>query len=279
MARSSNLENFPLMRGLPWHRSTGRCGPSILVADWSTSKWARVVPEGEHRMVEVDADTATVGAPGTPTASVERWGIFEWSMAVANDGDEDATLSASFQHGVRSVTVAGFHDGAGTYRVRFMPDAVGEWRYRAQQPIARSWTDAPAPSRARSPRPRTTVRWGSAARSTSPTPTALRISPSGPPATPGTTSRPSCAVRRSIRSGMAPSTNCACASFPSATSTTRTSPNSTPSRVATTAASTSIASSPPSSRRWRHASASSRPWASRLTSSSSTPTTPGATRR
>ncbi len=87
-------------------------------------------------MAQVDAGSGAVGTPATLTASVERWGIFEWSMAVRNGGEGDTTLSASFQHGERSVITAGFHDGAGVYRVRFMPDAVGEWHYRVASSLA-----------------------------------------------------------------------------------------------------------------------------------------------
>src|SRR5581483_10279985 len=37
--------------------------------------------------------------------------------------------SATFDNGSKRVEVPGFYDGDGVYRVRFMPDAVGAWRY------------------------------------------------------------------------------------------------------------------------------------------------------
>jgi len=39
-------------------------------------------------------------------------------------------LTAAFSRGRRTVEVAGFYDGDGVYRVRFMPDATGLWRFR-----------------------------------------------------------------------------------------------------------------------------------------------------
>jgi hypothetical protein len=39
------------------------------------------------------------------------------------------TFGADFQMGHRTVAVDGFYDGDGVYRVRFMPDAEGEWTF------------------------------------------------------------------------------------------------------------------------------------------------------
>ncbi len=59
------------------------------------------------------------------SALVEKWGIFEASWP----GPANALLSATFQHEHHRITVAGFYDGSGTHRIRFMPDAEGEWSY------------------------------------------------------------------------------------------------------------------------------------------------------
>ena len=132
---------------------------------------------------QANVDDASPGAP------VERWGIFEWSAEVAGDDHDETALSATFQLGERSVTVAGFDDGPGSYRVRFMPDAPGDWCFQIRSSLAgagraqrvvhvrRSWACEP----------RTGARQRRA--STSPTPTARRTAPSARPATPGTTSR------------------------------------------------------------------------------------------
>jgi hypothetical protein len=63
--------------------------------------------------------------------SVERWGIFEavFNGPTAGNPFVDVTLSAQFRHQHRRVDVAGFYDGGGVYRVRFMPDTEGEWTY------------------------------------------------------------------------------------------------------------------------------------------------------
>ena len=67
----------------------------------------------------------------TPPAQVERWGIYELSLEGPGDGNPflDVRLSAHFTYNHRIVEVDGFYDGAGVYRVRFMPDTVGAWRY------------------------------------------------------------------------------------------------------------------------------------------------------
>jgi hypothetical protein len=61
---------------------------------------------------------------------VEKWNFFEVSQAgqpLANPFDVD--FGAEFHHSSRSVKVAGFYDGDGLFKVRFMPDIEGEWKY------------------------------------------------------------------------------------------------------------------------------------------------------
>jgi len=68
---------------------------------------------------------------GSKENQVERWGIFELSLDGPSDGNPflDVTLSAEFSLQDHVLTPEGFYDGEGVYRVRFMPDAPGEWRY------------------------------------------------------------------------------------------------------------------------------------------------------
>jgi len=68
---------------------------------------------------------------GSLTESTERWGLFELVLQGPADGNpyKDYEISATFSKGDRSLRVRGFYDGNGTYRVRFMPDEEGEWRY------------------------------------------------------------------------------------------------------------------------------------------------------
>ncbi len=62
---------------------------------------------------------------------VEQWGRFELSLNGPQNGNPflDIALSARFMQGDRIVKVNGFYDGDGNYRVRFMPDTIGEWGY------------------------------------------------------------------------------------------------------------------------------------------------------
>lgn len=65
------------------------------------------------------------------STQVERWGLYEIELHGTDTGNPfvDVEVGARFRHQHRVVAVAGFYDGAGTYRVRFMPDTEGEWTY------------------------------------------------------------------------------------------------------------------------------------------------------
>jgi hypothetical protein len=66
--------------------------------------------------------------------SVEQWDIFEVTLKGSTDGNPfvDVTFSARFTQGSISKEIAGFYDGEGIYRVRFMPEQVGQWRYETK---------------------------------------------------------------------------------------------------------------------------------------------------
>ena len=72
-----------------------------------------------------------VRAAGAP---VEQWGIHEIELRGPSAGNPfvDVELSARFLQGERAITVSGFYDGDGIYRVRFMPERRGEWRYETR---------------------------------------------------------------------------------------------------------------------------------------------------
>jgi hypothetical protein len=63
--------------------------------------------------------------------NIEQWGLFELTLPGPSDGNPfvEVELSAEFRHQHRGVTVDGFYDGAGMYRIRFMPDTLGHWTY------------------------------------------------------------------------------------------------------------------------------------------------------
>jgi hypothetical protein len=68
---------------------------------------------------------------GASAADVERWDIFELTLQGPSGGNPfvDVRLSAEFRQGDRVFKPAGFYDGEGVYKVRFMPNATGQWDY------------------------------------------------------------------------------------------------------------------------------------------------------
>ena len=69
---------------------------------------------------------------------VEQWGVFELALTGNAEGYpfQEVQLSAHFSYKHRTIEVDGFYDGDGVYRVRFMPDVLGEWRYRTVSSLA-----------------------------------------------------------------------------------------------------------------------------------------------
>ena len=74
-------------------------------------------------------------APGVCCAATqtncEQWGIFEVVLAGPTNRNPfvDVSFMAEFSQDTNSLKAAGFYDGDGVYRVRFMPDKVGRWHY------------------------------------------------------------------------------------------------------------------------------------------------------
>lgn len=75
--------------------------------------------------------SCTIARSAEPVGTAEQWGVFELALEGSSAGNPfaEVELSARFTQGDRTVEVAGFYDGDGVYRVRFMPESVGEWRY------------------------------------------------------------------------------------------------------------------------------------------------------
>lgn len=71
------------------------------------------------------------GAERTTATPIEQWSTFELGLKGSAQGNPfvDVALSARFTLGERSLEVPGFYDGAGSYKIRFMPDVVGTWSY------------------------------------------------------------------------------------------------------------------------------------------------------
>jgi hypothetical protein len=74
----------------------------------------------------------------TAADSVERWGVFEVALngPAAGNPFVDVRLAAHFRYRNRVVDADGFYDGAGVYRIRFMPDEIGEWTYTTSSNVA-----------------------------------------------------------------------------------------------------------------------------------------------
>lgn len=72
------------------------------------------------------AQTGSVGGQ-----SVARWDHFEIDLLGPSAGNPflDVTLSATFRYQHRSISVDGFYDGGGSYKIRFMPDEIGDWSW------------------------------------------------------------------------------------------------------------------------------------------------------
>lgn len=82
----------------------------------------------------IDATAAAMPAPAGEAREVEQWGMFEVAVNGPATGNPfvDVTCAADFRIGHRTVIVNGFYDGDGVYRIRFMPDQIGDWTYETQ---------------------------------------------------------------------------------------------------------------------------------------------------
>ena len=76
--------------------------------------------------------TAWSQSPRSKT--VEQWGVYELSLKGPSYGNPymDNTLDTKFTNGSKTVTVPGFYDGNGIYKIRFSPDRLGNWAYVTQ---------------------------------------------------------------------------------------------------------------------------------------------------
>jgi hypothetical protein len=68
---------------------------------------------------------------------VERWKIFELVLNGPKTGNPftEVALNAEFWQAGKTISVSGFYDGEGKYKVRFMPQAEGEWTYETRSNI------------------------------------------------------------------------------------------------------------------------------------------------
>jgi len=73
----------------------------------------------------------TGAATALAADTVERWGTYEIALRGPVTGNPfvDIHLEARFRFGNHVVDAAGFYDGDGAYRIRFMPGQTGQWTY------------------------------------------------------------------------------------------------------------------------------------------------------
>jgi hypothetical protein len=92
-----------------------------------------------RKMLKLTSATAFASLTTSPTfleaqaqgRSTHQYDIFEVVLKGPAEGNPfvDVEVGATFSLEHRSVKVDGFYDGDGVYKIRFMPDAVGEWSY------------------------------------------------------------------------------------------------------------------------------------------------------
>jgi len=63
--------------------------------------------------------------------NVEKWKVFEVTLNGTSDGNpfKEVKLSAQFINDVDTISVSGFYNGNGSYKIRFMPKKEGKWAY------------------------------------------------------------------------------------------------------------------------------------------------------
>jgi hypothetical protein len=76
--------------------------------------------------------SSAIASPTSAPDTVEQWGLSEITLHGPADGNPftDVKLSAQFVSGTNTLTMPGFYDGDGVYRIRFSPPAQGNWTYR-----------------------------------------------------------------------------------------------------------------------------------------------------
>ena len=85
-------------------------------------------------LLTVPAALPGLARRGQSTPAVPKWGVFEAAFTSARTLEnplQDVALRVTFTApSGSSRSVDGFWDGGATWRVRFSPDEIGEWRYR-----------------------------------------------------------------------------------------------------------------------------------------------------
>jgi len=69
---------------------------------------------------------------------VEKWVVFEITLQGLSEGNPftEVELSATFNNVGEKITIKGFYDGDGVYKIRFMPNKEGIWKYETQSNVS-----------------------------------------------------------------------------------------------------------------------------------------------
>ena len=69
--------------------------------------------------------------------TVEQWDRFELSLSYTANSNSftNVQLSATFTGNDSSFVVAGFYDGDGIFKIRFMPPKTGKWQYTTKSNV------------------------------------------------------------------------------------------------------------------------------------------------
>jgi len=68
---------------------------------------------------------------------VKMWDIYEATFQGPNEGNLfiDVEITAIFKHSENHIEVNGFYDGDGKYKIRFMPNMLGDWRFTTKSNV------------------------------------------------------------------------------------------------------------------------------------------------
>jgi hypothetical protein len=79
----------------------------------------------------VAAEAARPRIAETAHDPIRKWEVFELVLTGPSTGNPfvEVQWTATFALGHRTIAVDGFYDGAGKYKLRFMPDTEDEWSY------------------------------------------------------------------------------------------------------------------------------------------------------
>jgi hypothetical protein len=80
---------------------------------------------------------SVLAAPEKNSTATEQWDVFEVELPGSSSGNPflDVQLSGKFELDGNAQTVAGFYDGDGVYRIRFMPNKLGRWKYTTESNV------------------------------------------------------------------------------------------------------------------------------------------------